>query len=146
MPERITRNDDALIPDDLPVERELCAQGLVPICGADEAGRGPLAGPVVAAAVLFKDCETLWQARDSKAISAKAREEYYARVTQELEYAVGLCTPEEIDRLNILQASLIAMERAVTALSTMPAIILVDGMHRLRLKRRRGQSSTATRG
>jgi ribonuclease HII len=133
MPERVARNDDLLLTDDTPVERVLCAQGVMPVCGTDEAGRGPLAGPVVAAAVLFRDCETLWRARDSKAISAKAREDYYARVITELDWAVGICTAEEIDGLNILQASLVAMERAVNALPMAPGLILVDGSHRLRL-------------
>ena len=133
MPERTHRHDDALLTDDTPIERELCAQGVTPVCGTDEAGRGPLAGPVVAAAVLFRDCETLWLARDSKAMTARARDEYYTRVTQELDYGVGICTAEEIDQLNILQASLVAMERAVGALNAVPALILVDGMHRLRL-------------
>jgi ribonuclease HII len=129
----VNAGDSGLPFPDGPLERDLCAQGLVPVCGVDEAGRGPLAGPVVAAAVLFRDCETIWRARDSKAICKAARDEYYSGVIHDLEFAVGVCSPEEIDELNILGASLTAMERAVAALPEEPAMILVDGLHRLRL-------------
>ncbi|HEY3294367.1 MAG TPA: ribonuclease HII [bacterium] len=122
---------DELFGARLPIERELLASGMSLICGVDEAGRGPLAGPVVAAAVLFRDCELLWSAQDSKKMTVSAREEFFARVPHELEFGVGACTPEEIDEINILQASLRAMERAVALLPCPPQMILVDGNRRL---------------
>ncbi|RPH93332.1 ribonuclease HII [candidate division KSB1 bacterium] len=103
------------------------------ICGVDEAGRGPLAGPVVAAAVVFRDCETMGLARDSKTLSAKNRERIYKRIMADLEFAVGICSPAEIDEFNILRASLTAMERAVSGLRSKPDLILVDGLYGLSL-------------
>ena len=97
----------------------------------DEAGRGPLAGPVVAGAVVYKDCDTLWSCGDSKALSAKRREDLYERITQDLIFSVGICDVEEIERLNILQASLRAMEKAVYSLSVEPTFVLVDGSFKL---------------
>jgi ribonuclease HII len=73
----------------------------------------------------------LWAARDSKKMTARARDDYYMRVTSELPYAVGICSPEEIDELNILRASLRAMEKAVAGLAGTPDVILVDGNQRL---------------
>jgi ribonuclease HII len=121
-----------LFSERLPIEKELIVSGHSVICGVDEAGRGPLAGPVVAAAVIFRDCELLWQARDSKTMTFDSREEYFGRANGEFEYALALCSPEEIDEINILQASLLAMERAVAQLSSVPSITLVDGNHRLK--------------
>jgi ribonuclease HII len=110
-----------------PLERRLIESGVTRLCGTDEAGRGPLAGPVVAAAVVFRDCEALWIARDSKVLSPRRREELFAAIASGLEWAVGLCSAKEIDDWNILRASLKAMERAVSALSVQPAFVLVDG-------------------
>jgi ribonuclease HII len=121
---------ESFLSERLDIERELTAAGQTCICGADEAGRGPLAGPVVAAAVVFKDCNLLWAARDSKALSAKARADYYFEASREFEYGIGICTAEEIDSLNILQASLLAMVRAIQALPQRPTIALVDGNRR----------------
>jgi len=117
----------------VPIETRLASSGTALICGVDEAGRGPLAGPVAAAAVIFQDCDTLWAARDSKVLSTRAREAHFAQITRDLTCAVGICTVEEIDSLNILRASLLAMERAVAALGVRPEVVLVDGIHLPRL-------------
>ncbi|MBU0508863.1 ribonuclease HII [bacterium] len=114
---------------DEPLEIILTKAGLSPICGVDEAGRGPLAGPVVAAAVIFRDCEAVWSARDSKTLTKRRRETCYRAITESLQYAVGVCSHEEIDELNILQASLAAMTRAIAGLDNVPKMILVDGIH-----------------
>ncbi|MDD5087656.1 MAG: ribonuclease HII [bacterium] len=117
------------VPADESIEILLTDAGQEPVCGVDEAGRGPLAGPVVAAALVFRDCEALRQARDSKTLTRRQREEHYRRITDSLAFSIGLCTVEEIDCLNILQASLTAMERAINGLSVPPKSILVDGIH-----------------
>jgi len=98
-----------------------------PVAGVDEAGRGPLAGPVVAAAVILdRDCvpEGL---NDSKQLSAKRRAVLHAQLLDCATVGVGIASVEEIDRLNILWATMLAMERAVDALGTAPAMVLVDG-------------------
>ncbi|KQM28182.1 MULTISPECIES: ribonuclease HII [unclassified Sphingomonas] len=98
-----------------------------PVAGVDEAGRGPLAGPVVAAAVILdRDCvpEGL---NDSKQLSAKRRAMLHARLLECATVGVGIASVEEIDRLNILWATMLAMERAVDALGIAPAKVLVDG-------------------
>lgn len=98
-----------------------------PVAGVDEAGRGPLAGPVVAAAVILdRDCvpEGL---NDSKQLSAKRRAALHARLLDCATVGVGIASVEEIDRLNILWATMLAMERAVDALGVASAQVLVDG-------------------
>ena len=96
--------------------------------GVDEAGRGPLAGPVVSAAVILDPENSVEGLMDSKKLSPKKREELYARITERaLAWAVGCCTVEEIDRLNILQATMLSMQRAVAALSVVPDRVQVDG-------------------
>jgi len=132
MVKRRDKPDGTLFGERLPIESELAASGIVLVCGVDEAGRGPLAGPVVAAAVMFRDCDLLWRARDSKVLSDGSREEYFASAQDELVYAVASCTPNEIDELNILRASLLAMEKAVGGLPVAPELTLVDGNRRLR--------------
>jgi ribonuclease HII len=98
------------------------------IAGVDEVGRGPLAGPVVAAAVMLDPERPIEGLRDSKCLTARQRQELaheirrYARA-----FALGLATPEEIDGVNILQASLLAMERAVLRLKILPELVRVDG-------------------
>jgi ribonuclease HII len=129
---RAERTEDLMLLESCDaLERVLTASGVSCFCGVDEAGRGPLAGPVVAAAVMYRDCDVLWKACDSKRVSRAAREEQFRQITEHLEFAVGICNHEEIDRLNILQASLEAMRRAVRRLPLDPALILVDGKHRL---------------
>lgn len=98
------------------------------IAGIDEVGRGPLAGPVIAAAVILHPDRPIEGLADSKSLS-EARRETLARAIREnaLCWALGRCEPHEIDRINILQASLLAMTRAVEALSIQPQHALVDG-------------------
>lgn len=96
--------------------------------GVDEVGRGPLAGPVVAAAVILDPERPIEGLADSKKLSERRREALDARIREcALAWALGRCEPEEIDRMNILQASLEAMRRAVTALSPQPGHALIDG-------------------
>jgi ribonuclease HII len=122
---------DALFTDDSPLELQLVRAGCDCLCGTDEAGRGPLAGPVVAAAVVYRDCESLWMSRDSKSLTRRKRENLLNHITRDLAFAVGICSVEEIDELNILRASLVAMERAVAGLPEKPSLILVDGPYGL---------------
>lgn len=102
-----------------------------PVAGVDEVGRGPLAGPVVAAAVVFPATglgpALSGKLRDSKALKPTVRSELAAEIHLSCMTAIAEATVEEIDRLNILQASLLAMSRAVTALSTPPVAALIDG-------------------
>ena len=101
-------------------------EGLV--CGIDEAGRGPLAGPVVAAAVILDPANIISGLNDSKKLSAKRREALAIEIRlKALAWAVAEATVEEIDRINILQASLLAMQRAVEMLQVRPVHALVDG-------------------
>lgn len=102
--------------------------GAVLVAGVDEVGRGPLAGPVVAAAVILDPARPIVGLADSKALSA-ARREALAELIREraLAYAVGRAEVEEIDRLNILQATFLAMRRAVEALTPAAGHVLVDG-------------------
>lgn len=98
------------------------------VCGADEAGRGPLAGPVVAAAVILDPRATIDGLRDSKKLSAAQRESLAPRIRAgAIAWAIGLADVEEIDALNILQASLLAMRRAIEALDPPAGYALVDG-------------------
>lgn len=109
-------------------ELGLADRGYKAVAGVDEAGRGPLAGPVVAGAVILPiDCQ-YDQFKDSKKLSPQVREKLFV-VLQEMAIpvGVGLASPEEIDRINILQASLLAMKRAVLALDCQPDYLLVDG-------------------
>jgi len=100
------------------------------ICGVDEAGRGPLAGPVSAAAVILDPARPIDGLADSKKLSARQRDRLAAIIRERaLAWAVAYAEVEEIDRLNILQASLLAMRRAVLALSIQPHQVLVDGLY-----------------
>lgn len=98
------------------------------ICGVDEAGRGPLAGPVYAAAVILDPTRPIVGLADSKTLSARIRERLEGEIRARARaWAVASATVEEIDRLNILQATLLAMRRAVEALEVLPDLALVDG-------------------
>ena len=99
------------------------------ICGIDEAGRGPLAGPVVAgAAILPKDCTILYL-NDSKKLSEKRREELYLEIQKKaVTWAVGIASPERIDEINILQATYEAMRQAVSGLKEVPSILFNDAV------------------
>ncbi len=103
------------------------ARHAAPVAGVDEAGRGPLAGPVVAAAVILDPACVPDGLDDSKALSAKRRAALHARLLACARVGVGVASVAEIDRLNILWATMLAMERAVDALGVMPAMVLVDG-------------------
>ena len=98
-----------------------------PVCGVDEAGRGPLAGPVVAAAVILDPADFPDGLNDSKKLTAKRRDILFDRIYAAADVGVGIAEPEEIDRINILGASLTAMQRAVSNLSAMPDAALIDG-------------------
>jgi ribonuclease HII len=98
-----------------------------PLAGVDEAGCAPLAGPVVAAAVILDRARFPRGIDDSKALPAPAREALYARLVRSAAFGVGIASVEEIDRLNIFWARMLAMERAVDALGVEPAMVLVDG-------------------
>lgn len=98
------------------------------ICGVDEAGRGPLCGPVVAAAVILDPACPIPGLNDSKKLSERAREKLAPLIRERaLAWAVAEASVEEIDRLNILQATLLAMQRAVAALQPAPSAALIDG-------------------
>jgi ribonuclease HII len=98
------------------------------VAGVDEAGRGPLAGPVVAAAVILDDEHPVRGVADSKALTARQRERLYDQIrAQALACSIGQASAAEIDELNILQATMLAMRRAVQGLRLKPALVLVDG-------------------
>ncbi|MGQ0586801.1 MAG: ribonuclease HII [Gammaproteobacteria bacterium] len=100
------------------------------VAGADEVGRGALAGPVYAAAVIFPPGRKLRGLNDSKQLSAEAREALVPKIQHRaIAWAIATASLEEIERLNILHASLLAMQRAVEALGRVPALLRVDGVH-----------------
>jgi len=96
-------------------------------CGVDEAGRGPWAGPVVAAAVILPKNFMTDKINDSKKLSKKNRDLLYENITKNADFGLGFATVTEIDKLNILQASLLAMKRAVGNLNKVPVKALIDG-------------------
>jgi ribonuclease HII len=102
--------------------------GIQIICGVDEAGRGPLAGPVCAAAVILPPHADIPGLNDSKKLSDKRRRELFPVIKERaVAYGIGIATHEEIDQINILQATYLAMERAIQALSVKPELVLIDG-------------------
>lgn len=111
--------------------------GLLPefpvLCGVDEVGRGPLAGNVVAACVILDfQAKPIQGLNDSKKLTEAVREELYGEIRERaFAYGVGECSPEEIDRYNILRASLLAMRRALEAMGVPPGLLLVDGNQRI---------------
>ncbi len=118
-----TRRLDGL----LVYERAARAEGLAVLCGVDEAGMAPLAGPVVAAAAILPEGMRPRGLDDSKKLDAPTRERLAAEIKDgAIAWAVGLATPEEIDRVNIYHAGLLAMRRAVLALAVRPDLLLVD--------------------
>lgn len=109
-------------------EQAACQNGYAAICGVDEAGRGPLAGDVYAAAVILPPGLRIEGVNDSKKLTEKKREALYDVICEKsAAWCVATATVEEIDRLNILQATFLAMRRAVAGLKTQPDLILVDG-------------------
>ncbi len=110
------------------IENEYLAKGYKIICGTDEAGRGPLCGNVVAGACILPNGIDLPYLNDSKKLTEKRREKLYELITASaVSWAVGEATPEEIDKYNILNASQLAMRRAVAKLEPTPDLALVDG-------------------
>lgn len=107
-------------------EQALSVSGLV--AGVDEAGRGPLAGPVVAAAVIFiRPSEKLLHLNDSKQVTSVRREELFYEILKTALIGIGVSDQEEIDRINIYQATRVAMRKAVLALTRTPDLVLIDG-------------------
>ncbi len=98
------------------------------VAGVDEVGRGCLAGPVIAAAVILR--KNIPGLKDSKKLSRKKREELSLIIMQNSYFSFGSSSPKEIDKINILQASLLAMKRAILNLSVEPGKILIDGIHK----------------
>ncbi len=113
---------------DYTYETEALDAGYTVIAGTDEAGRGPLAGPVCAAAVILPQGLVIEGLNDSKKISEKKREKLYDVILKEaISYGIAFASHEEIDEINILNASQLAMRRAVAMLSPTPDLVLVDG-------------------
>ena len=109
-------------------EREAFAEGSAVVCGVDEAGRGPLAGPVCAAAVMLPRGLEIPGLNDSKKLTDKKRRELYDVITaQAVSYGIAFASEQEIDEINILQATFLAMERAMQQLSPQPELALIDG-------------------
>ncbi|MEI7805343.1 MAG: ribonuclease HII [Hyphomicrobiales bacterium] len=112
-------------------ERAALKRGVFPVAGCDEAGRGPLAGPVVAAAVILDPKRIPRGLNDSKKLTAQAREALYEKILASAEVAVAFGSTDRIDRDNILQASLWALAQAVKALPCRPQLVFVDGNKRI---------------
>ena len=109
-------------------DEQVRAEGYSALCGVDEAGRGPLVGPVVAAAVILPPDFQLEGINDSKKLSEKKREALFDVIKERaVAYGIGMADHKEIDEMNILQATFLAMRRAVEAMGVTPAMVLVDG-------------------
>jgi len=128
---RLARGVIAVSPPGFRRERALIKRGVWPVAGCDEAGRGPLAGPVVAAAVVLDPSRIPKGIDDSKRLSPERREELFEQICSTASFAVAFASPARIDRDNILRASLWALKRAVLALPQMPQHVFVDGRDRL---------------
>lgn len=110
------------------IEDSYLERGVKLICGVDEAGRGPLAGPVCAAAVILPPHVQIPGLNDSKKLTDKKRRELYPVIMEQaVAYGIGFASHEEIDEINILQATYLAMERAIAQLSVKPELALIDG-------------------
>jgi ribonuclease HII len=110
------------------IEDSHFANGIKVICGVDEAGRGPLAGPVCAAAVILPPHVDIPGLNDSKKLTDKRRRELFPVIKEQaIAYGIGFASHEEIDEINILQATYLAMERALAQLSVKPEMALIDG-------------------
>ena len=110
------------------IENSLYAEGYQAVCGVDEAGRGPLAGPVCAAAVILPSNLQLPGLNDSKKLTDKKRRELFPIIKEQaIAYGIGLASHEEIDQINILQATYLAMERAISQLEGKADFALIDG-------------------
>lgn len=110
------------------LESELLDSGVSPICGVDEAGRGPLAGPVCAAAVILPRGAEIPGLNDSKKLKEEKREALYALIIETaVSFGIAFASVEEIEERNILNAALLAMDRAIALLDPQPALALIDG-------------------
>ena len=110
------------------IENEIIASGAAPLCGVDEAGRGPLAGPVCAAAVMLPQGLELAGLNDSKKLTEKKREQLFDLICENaISYGIAFATVEEIEERNILGATFLAMNRAIAQLAPKPALALIDG-------------------
>jgi ribonuclease HII len=128
--ERLPLNEPVLRPT-FRRERRALNKGIFPVAGCDEAGRGPLAGPVVAAAVVLDPERIPRGLNDSKKIDAEEREKLYLKICATAQVAVAFGAVDRIDRDNILRASLWALARAVKALPVRPKLVFVDGNQRI---------------
>ena len=113
------------------IEKQLYPQGFKTIIGIDEAGRGPLAGPVVACALFAPESLLIPGINDSKKLTEKKREELFSILTThpEIDYSVGIVSHEVIDQLNILQATFLAFTKGIEGLTVRPEVLLFDGPH-----------------
>jgi ribonuclease HII len=121
----------AVVPPTFRRERALLKRGIWPVAGCDEAGRGPLAGPVVAAAVILDPNRIPRGLDDSKRLTAEERERLFEKICATASFAVAFASPARIDRDNILRASLWALARSVRALPEAPRHVFVDGRDRV---------------
>ncbi len=116
---------------DFEIEKEYAKKGFQVICGIDEAGRGPLAGPVCAAAVILPLGTEIAGLNDSKKLTEKKREVLFPIIIENaVAYGIGFASEKEIDKINILNATFLAMRRAVEAMETTPDLLLIDGNQR----------------
>ncbi len=113
---------------DFEIENQYLQNGCRAICGIDEAGRGPLAGPVCAAAVILRPDTVIEGLNDSKKLTEKKREQLFPIIQEKaVTFGIGFASEQEIDEINILNATFLAMKRAVEQLSVPPDLLLVDG-------------------
>jgi len=127
MNEVLTEKEDKRLEEMLTYEKELYSKGINNIAGIDEAGRGPLCGPVVAAAVILKPGDKIAYVNDSKKLSEKRREELFEIIKERaLAYSVGIVDEKTIDEINILEATRLAMKKAVDGLDVKPEYVWVD--------------------
>src|SRR5262249_35929728 len=124
-PAKLPEGVIAVAPPSFQRERALIKRGIWPVAGCDEAGRGPLAGPVVAAAVMLDPDRVARGIDDSKPLAAEEREELFEKICATSSFAVAYASPARIDRDNILRASLWALARAVAALPEAPKYVFV---------------------
>ena len=127
MGESLKKKNPLLLP-----EENAKTLGFKAIAGIDEAGRGPLAGPVVAASVILKDFNFSARIDDSKKLSPSMRERAYNEILKKAVVGIGIVPEDIIDRINILRATILAMEEAVLNLSTPPDLLMIDGNISLR--------------
>src|SRR6201992_3919259 len=130
-PAKLPKGVIAVAPPSFRRERALIKRGVWPVAGCDEAGRGPLAGPVVAAAVILDPDRIPRGIDDSKRLTAEEREELFEKICATSSFAVAFASPSRIDRDNILRASLWALTRAVQALPENPQHVFVDGRDKI---------------